>query len=530
MVSTACPEATAVGVSVLESGGNAVDAAVATGFALAVTYPAAGNIGGGGFLLARLTDGKITFVDFREKAPSAASETMYLDERGEVIEGASTLGHRSAGVPGTVAGLYKAWKLHGSMSWEKLLAPAIRLAGEGFPINYELALSLRKLMKYDAQYPALKMFYRENGRPLVPEDVLIQPQLAMTLTMISSKGPDSFYRGRIASLIVQEMRRGGGLITLEDLRDYRALVREPLAGTYRGFDIVSAPPPSSGGVILLEILNILEGFDLGGEEPLSGRVVHWMVEAEKRAYRDRALYLGDPDFTDVPVSRLTSKNYAEKMRAGIGDSATPSARLGAAVLSDPESEETTHYSIVDSAGNAVAVTVTLNSSYGSKVIVGGAGFLLNNEMDDFSIKPGEPNIYGLTGGKANSVQARKRMLSSMTPTIVLKEGRPVLVLGTPGGSTIITTVAQIIVDIVDFCMSPSDAVSTARFHHQWLPDLIYYEKDAFPRALLEELGRRGHILEARESIGDAQVIMIRQEETCGVSDPRGGGRSIGHEK
>lgn len=525
MVSTSCPRATEVGVSILESGGNAIDAAIATGFALAVTYPAAGNIGGGGFLLSMAADGRITFIDFREKAPAAASERMYLDEAGRVIKNASTLGHRSAGVPGTVYGLYEAWKLHGSRPWEELVAPAVELARDGFPISCELALSLKKLAEYDAVYPGLEIFRHGNGAPLEPGETLVQGALAGTLQMIAAGGPDSFYKGRIALLIVEEMGRGEGLITLEDLRNYRAVLRKPLKGDYRGLDIISAPPPSSGGVILLEILNMLECFDLGSAEPLSGPVVHWMVEAEKRAYRDRAAYLCDPDFIEMPVEKLISKEYARRLLSNMGDSSTPSSSLDD-VSFDSESEETTHYSIIDAAGNVVAVTVTLNGSFGSKVIVGGAGFLLNNEMDDFSIKPGEPNIYGLTGGRANAIQPGKRMLSSMTPTIVLNEGKPFIVLGTPGGSTIITTVAQLIVDMVDFGMDPSEAVATPRFHHQWLPDLIYYEKGAFTELILGDLRKRGHTLKEREPIGDAQVIMIR-EERCGASDPRGGGRSLG---
>ena len=525
MVSTSCPRATEVGVSILRSGGNAIDAAIATGFALAVTYPAAGNIGGGGFLLSRLSDGTITFVDFREKAPAAASEGMYLDEAGNVIRNASTLGHMSAGVPGTVRGLYEAWKLHGSRPWEELVAPAVELARGGFPITEELSISLMRLEKYGEAFPALGIFRHENGAPLEPGELLVQKALAKTLETIASDGPDSFYEGTIASLIAEEMRRGGGFITLEDLRDYRAVLRKPVKGSYRGFDIISAPPPSSGGVVLLEILNMLEGFDMASAGPLSSGSVHWMVEAEKRAYRDRATYLGDPDFIDMPVAKLISKEYAGSLRSDMSGTSTPSSSLSTAPF-DPESEETTHYSIIDGAGNAVAVTVTLNDSYGSKVIVGGAGFLLNNEMDDFSIKPGEPNIYGLTGGTANAIRPGKRMLSSMTPTIVLKGQKPFIVLGTPGGSTIITTVAQLIVNIIDFGMKPAEAVAAPRFHHQWLPDMVYYEKGALTDSIIGDLRRRGHSLKERDPIGDAQVIMIG-EERCGASDPRGGGRTLG---
>ncbi|MBN1163083.1 MAG: gamma-glutamyltransferase [Candidatus Krumholzibacteriota bacterium] len=530
MVSTACPEATAVGAKVLERGGNAVDAAIAVGFALAVTYPTAGNIGGGGFFLVRTKEGETNFIDFREKAPLGASEKMYLDRWGKVVPQSSTLGHRAVGVPGTVSGLYKAYSLYATLSWEELVAPAIDLAEKGFPVNQELARSLRKLRKYMEEYPGLKKFQRPDGKPFLAENIFYQPQLAATLSRIAAGGPAEFYSGETARLIAREMEKGGGLITLDDLKRYRSVFREPVSGSYRGNQIISAPPPSSGGTVLLEILNILEGYEFSGQEFFSAPVVHRMIEAEKIAYADRARYLGDPDFIDIPVERLISKDYAARCRSAIGESAAPVKNITDGDSQPPESEETTHYSIIDSLGNAVAATITLNGAYGSKVVVEGAGFLLNNEMDDFSVKPGVQNIYGLVGGKANAIAPGKRMLSSMTPTMVLREGRIFLIAGTPGGSTIITTVAQMIVDIIDFNLNPQEAVAAPRFHNQWIPDLVYHEKEAFSPPLRADLERRGHKLKERSDIGDVQLILVNERGYYGVSDPRGGGRSRGVRK
>lgn len=527
MVSTASPAATEVGALILRSGGNAVDAAVAVGFALAVTHPTAGNLGGGGFMLVRKNSREVGFIDFREKAPLAACEKMYLDDNDSVIPGMSTLGHRAAGVPGTVEGMYLAWEKYGSMPWRDLLEPAIKLAEKGFTVSYHLASSLRRLKKYVKDYPALKKYFHYSGRCLVMGDTLVQPQLAGTLRLIAAEGPDAFYRGRIASLIIREMEKGEGLITREDLLKYKAVLRDPVIGSYRGYEILSAPPPSSGGIVLIEILNILEGFDMGGEDFLSEQSVHWMIEAEKRAYYDRAVYLGDPDFNNIPVSLLISKRYAEKLRFSIGGKAVSAADIGSSPVIADESEETTHYSVLDADGCAVAVTTTLNSGYGSKVVVEGAGFLLNNEMDDFSIKPGVPNIYGLTGGKANAIAPEKRMLSSMAPTIILRGDKVLMVLGTPGGSTIITTIAQLIVDIIDFSMSPDEAVASGRYHHQWVPDLVYFEEGVFPAGLRAGLVKRGHKLKERSVIGDAQLIMVQEGMICGVSDPRHGGKPVG---
>jgi len=530
VVVTASPPATAVGVEILKRGGNAVDAAVAVGFALAVTYPQAGNIGGGGFLLAHLGSGETAFIDFREKAPRAASRDMYLDSLGNVIRDKSVLGAVAVGVPGTVAGLHEAHRLHGSLPWRDLIAPAVHLARGGFPVSRRLAASLRDLQPYRKRFPALAQFMRSDGTPLQPGDTLRQEILAGTLERIALDGPGAFYQGAIADAIVSEMHSSGGIISKEDLAQYRACRREPVRGSYRGYEIISAPPPSSGGTILLEILNIAEGFDLSRMGFMSDRAIHYLVEAERRAYVDRARYLGDPDFVENPVSRLISKDHAATLRTSIGPRATPSTAFPAQPSPGREKEETTHYSIIDTEGNAVAVTYTLNESYGSKIFVRGAGFLLNNEMDDFSIKPGHPNLYGLVGTEANAIEPGKRMLSSMAPTIVLKGGRIFLVLGTPGGSTIITTIAQIIIDMIDFGMNLEEAVAAPRFHHQWLPDCITVEDGAFGGHLRRTLIEYGHRVEERhDPIGDAQVVEAGDSSACGMSDPRGDGNAVGVE-
>jgi gamma-glutamyltranspeptidase/glutathione hydrolase len=523
-VVTASPPATAVGVEILRRGGNAVDAAVAVGFALAVTYPQAGNLGGGGFMLLRLGSGECSFIDFRETAPLGASRDMYLDSLGNVIDGLSTLGALAAGVPGTVAGLRKAHELHGSLPWRELVEPAISLARDGFPVSERLASSLEELQEYKDRFPGLLQFMKSDGTPLAPGDTLRQPILARTLERIALEGAEAFYRGAIAESIVEEMRLEGGIVSKQDLAGYEARVREPLRGSYRGYDILSAPPPSSGGAVLIEILNILEGYDLGDMGFMSDQTIHYMVEAERRAYADRAQFLGDPDFTDNRLPRLISKEYAADLRKSITPRATPSSELSAGPGTSREKRETTHYSVVDRDGAAVAVTYTLNDSFGSRVVVRGAGFLLNNEMDDFAIKPGHPNLYGLVGSEANAIEPGKRMLSSMAPTMVLRDGKLFLVLGTPGGATIITTIAQILIDMLDFGMSLEAAVSAPRFHHQWLPDHISAENGAFGAYLRRSLVEKGHRIEDRTApIGDAQAIEVRGSAACGMSDPRGDG-------
>jgi gamma-glutamyltranspeptidase/glutathione hydrolase len=519
-VVTASPPATAIGVAILK----------AVGFALAVTYPQAGNLGGGGFMLLRLGSGESFFIDFRETAPLGASRDMYLDSLGNVIEGMSTLGAMAAGVPGTVAGLHKAHELHGSLPWPELIEPAISLARDGFPASEKLASSLRELQEYKDRFPGLLQFMKSDGTSLAPGDTLRQPILARTLERIALEGPEAFYRGEIADSVVEEMRLGGGIISKQDLAGYEARLREPLKGSYRGYEIVSAPPPSSGGAVLLEILNILEGYDLRDMGFMSDQTIHYMVEAERRAYADRAQYLGDPDFTDNRLARLISKDYASDLRKSITPRATPSAEIAGRSGTSREKRETTHYGIVDREGAAVAVTYTLNDSFGSKVVVRGAGFLLNNEMDDFSAKPGHPNLYGLVGSEANAIEPGKRMLSSMAPTMVLRDGKVFLVLGTPGGATIITTIAQIVIDMLDFGMSLEAAVSAPRFHHQWLPDHISVENGAFGAYLRRGLVEKGHRIEDRTApIGDAQVIEVRGSAACGMSDPRGDGAAGGVE-
>jgi gamma-glutamyltranspeptidase/glutathione hydrolase len=455
---------------------------------------------------------------------------MYLDGKGEVIPDLSTLGHLAAGVPGSVAGLYHAHRAYGTVPWRDLLAPAVELADRGFEIGPHLAASLELLQRYRGRFTALRAFMAPDGSPLRTGDRLVQSDLARTLARIAECGPDDFYRGETADLITHEMRAGGGLITAEDLASYAVMEREPVKGSYRGYEIISAPPPSSGGTVLLQILNILEGYTFGEWFHLSEQHIHYMVEAEKRAYADRARYLGDPDYVEMPVSILISKEYADHSRFSIGQRATPAARLYGGGLTDFSHEETTHYSIIDQSGNAVSTTTTLNGAYGSKVIVRGAGFLLNNEMDDFSIKPGVPNMYGLTGGEANAIEPGKRMLSSMSPTIVMRDDGVFLVLGTPGGSTIITTVAQVIVNIIDFDMNPENAVYSPRFHHQWLPDRISYERGAFSPGLIARLVNMGHTCVERASvIGDVQLILVEDAVFCGIADPRGGGRAEGIE-
>jgi len=520
MVASACPEATAAGIRVLESGGNAVDAAIAVGFTLAVSYPSAGNIGGGGFMLVRMAGGESSFIDFREKAPMLAHRDMYLDDAGDVIEDMSVRGHLASGVPGTVAGLWTAHGRYGSKEWEDLLAPSIELAEKGFEVASYLAASLERLHANLDLYPGLAGFFDEHGMTLEEGDILVQKDLAVTLSLIADRGPAGFYAGRTARLITEEMHRGGGLITEEDLASYEAVEREPVRGSYRGFDILSAPPPSSGGIVLLEILNILEGYTMDDSRDIE--TIQRVIEAERRAYADRSRWLGDSDYVNIPVNSLISKEYADDLRTYIKNTATSSSEPGVG-----ESEETTHYSVVDAEGNAVAVTTTLNGSYGSYVVVEGAGFLMNNEMDDFSVKPGVPNMYGLTGGEANAIEPGKRMLSSMTPTIVIRKGEAWMVLGSPGGSTIITTVAQVMMNMIDFGMEPMEAVSALRYHHQWIPDVVYFEEGTFTEAEMEGLKLKGYELKARSPIGDVQLIVKDGVSLTGVSDPRRGGLSLG---
>ncbi len=533
MVVSASPEASQAGLEILRQGGNAVDAAVAVGFALAVTLPEAGNIGGGGFMIIHDPErGVETSVDFREAAPAAAYRDMYLDEAGNVAEGRSTVGHLASGVPGSVAGMHLAWKQYGRLPWKSLLQPAIRLAQQGFAVSYTSSRSLERAAELLEQFPESRRIFLRDGQLYREGELLRQPELARTLELIAEQGPPAFYEGEIAKLIVAEMEANGGNITLEDLRNYHAKERPPVRGTYRGYEVVSMGPPSSGGLVLVEMLNILENFPLANLGARSSETVHLMVEAMRRAFADRAEFLGDPDFSEIPAVGLIDKEYARTWADGIhAHWASPSERVSHGEPPAAESTQTTHYSVVDSRGGAVACTTTINGGYGSGVTVRGAGFLLNNEMDDFSSKPGVPNAYGLIQGEANSIAAGKRPLSAMAPALVKKDGKLLLVAGSPGGPTIINTVLQVILNLVDFGMDIQEAVDAPRVHHQWLPDRLLAEKDALVRDVEENLRRRGHQIEYRERIGDAHCILIDPETgmRLGAPDPRrGDGTALGY--
>jgi gamma-glutamyltranspeptidase/glutathione hydrolase len=504
--------ASQVGVDVMKAGGNAVDAAVATAFALAVTHPTAGNIGGGGFLVFRPQTGDPAAYDFREMAPAKAHAKMWLDEKGEYSSQKHHESHLAVGVPGTVAGLHLAWKDHGSLPWERLLDPAIRLAREGFPMSDGLRDSLAGDWERLSRYPATVAQFSKNGAPYEIGETLKQPDLAETLVRISEKGPAGFYEGETAELIEKEMAKNGGLITREDLKAYRAKKRVPVRGTYRGYEILSMPPPSSGGIVLVEMLNVLEGYDLASEGFGSARTLHRMAEAMRRAYSDRAQYLGDPDFNpEIPIDRLTSKEYAAELRKSIAlDRASKSSPQSFTWTS--ESQETTHFSVVDASRNAVSVTYTLEYGYGSGIVVPGAGFLLNNEMGDFNAGPGLTDERGLIGTKPNLTEGGKRMLSSMTPTIVAKDGELFMVTGSPGGRTIINTVLQTILNVVDHQMNAQAAVDAGRIHHQWLPDRINHERQAFSPDTLNLLKWLGHDLREIDSQGVAQVIVVNGKD------------------
>jgi gamma-glutamyltranspeptidase/glutathione hydrolase len=526
MVVTREAHATGAGVAALKAGGNAVDAAVAVGLALAVTHPSAGNLGGGGFMLIRFADGKTTFIDFRERAPGKATRDMYLDAVGNVTKD-SLIGYRASGVPGTVRGLEMAQKKYGRAKWSSLVEPAVKLARDGFVISYGLASSLRGT-KNLSQFPESKRIFQKNGSFYEAGETFRQPELAATLARIAAQGSADFYEGETARRFAHEMAAAGGSITLADLKNYTATERKPLEGSYRGYKIITAPPPSSGGVGMLQMMGVLEksGYEKNGAG--SAAAIHWAAEAMRRYYADRAEHLGDPDFVSVPVARLLDPRYITKLRNSIDPArATPSDQVRAGDLKAYESTETTHYSIVDKEGNAVAVTYTLNGGYGSGVTLPGLGFLLNNEMDDFSAKPGVPNMFGVLGGDANAIQPGKRPLSSMTPTIVLKDGKPFLVVGTPGGSRIITSVMETILNVLDFGMNIQDAVNAPRFHHQWRPDTLQLEPGISPdtRALLE---KRGHSIEIVRSICEVAAIQFEGKWLAGASDPRVEGKAAGY--
>ena len=524
MVVSGHPLASEVGIEVLKQGGNAIDAAVAVGFALEVVLPEAGNIGGGGFIVYRDTSGRVRALDYREMAPAGAARDMYLDSAGHVTEQSLT-GHLASGVPGSVAGMYEAWKKYGRRPWATLVAPAIRLA-EGHMLDAVRSRDLEAEADRLRLFPASARQFLVDGHAPPAGTMFRQPDLARTLRLIADSGPDVFYRGQIADSIVAEMRRGHGLISRRDLADYRAKWRTPIQVTYRGYTIYSMPPSSSGGVTMGEILNILEGYDTLPAFGSAG-YVHLETEAMRRAFMDRNHWLGDPDFVSMPLNRLLSKSYAAQLRAEIDPrKATPTPPFAAG---GNEPLETTHYSVVDADGNAASVTTTLNGGFGSAVTVQGAGFLLNNEMDDFAAAPGQPNMYGLVQGEANAIAPKKRMLSAMTPSIVLdRDGKLFMVVGTPGGPTIITSVFQVIVNVVDFKMSLADAVAAPRIHHQALPDIIGYERNGLLQAVVDSLNAMGHQVRMRNGYsGDIAAIQRVGRGWVGVPDPRRGGGAAG---
>ena len=551
MVVSVHPEAARVGAEIMRQGGNAVDAAVATGFALAVVHPAAGNIGGGGFLLLRKANGEVHFLDFREKAPRAASRDMYLDAQGNVIPNASLVGYKAIGVPGSVAGLVYAQKQWGKLSLRQVMLPAIRLAREGVRLTYEEAHAMHYEWNSDTHRDENREFigdaksvFQRNGNFYTQGEIFRQPELARTLQRIALN-PQDFYKGVMARELADEMKRNGGLITAEDLAAYEVKERQPIRGSYRGYEIISAPPPSSGGITMLEALNVLEGYSLSKLGNRSADGIHLTVEALRRAFFDRAELLGDPDFSQIPVAQLIDKKYAAGWRSSLDmmratDSREVRRPSGFGELDRPaalhtpymgrESNNTTHYSVVDPQGNAVAVTTTLNDSFGSGVIAGKLGFLLNDEMDDFTSKPGVPNLYGLIQGEANAIAPGKRPLSAMAPTIVLKDGKLFMVLGSPGGPRIISTVANILMGVIDYGLDIQQAVNAPRFHHQWQPDEIDIESTGISPDTIKLLQARGHKIKPDGYWSDGECIAVDQKtgDLLGAPDGRNGGKAVGY--
>ena len=527
MVASSEPLASEAGVQILRAGGNAVDAAVTVGFALAVTHPVAGNIGGGGFMLIRLANGEAVVVDYREAAPAAASRNMYINSNGQIVADASTVGALSVGVPGTVAGLALAEQKYGRLGLARVMAPAIRLATDGFAVSYGLSESLRLDRDLLSKFDTSRRVFLRDGHLYEPGEVFKQPELARTLEAVARQGAKGFYSGRVGQAIVATIEKYHGLITEQDLARYHPILRQPLEGHFRGYEVLSVPPPSSGGVALIEMLNILEPLDL--ELPDSLESMHFIAEAMRHAYADRAAYLGDADFVSVPVARLTSQAYAAKLREEILHS-KPEAPILAGNTQAFEGAQTTHYSVVDAEGNAVANTYTLNNGYGSGVTVEGAGFLLNDEMDDFASKPGAPNLYGLVQGEANAIAPDKRPLSSMTPTLVLQDGKLRLVLGSPGGGTIINTVLQVLLNALVFKMDILQAVSFPRFHHQWMPDRLILERVGFSADTIQKLREAGYQIDFRNGIGDCEAIEVDPHSgwKFGAADPRAYGKAVGY--
>jgi gamma-glutamyltranspeptidase/glutathione hydrolase len=532
MVASTSEIASRVGVEVMRRGGNAVDAAVAVGLALAVAWPVAGNLGGGGFMMIRRANGDTEIIDYRERAPIAASRDMYLDKEGNVVKGASTIGYKAAGVPGTVAGLALALSRHGKLKWSDVVEPARKLAAEGFTLDYHVVRTMQGSEKLLDRFPDSKKIFLRDGNLYQEGEKLVQPELAATLERIKTQGPREFYAGKTAELIAADMKANGGLITERDLKEYEPTIRKPLIGTYRGYEIVTMPPPSSGGAALLEMLNILETYNVGEMSPGSADAIHLIVEAQRRAFADRAEYMGDADFVKVPVAGLISKKYAASLARTIDPNhATPSSQVRAGQPSGYESTETTHFTVVDEQGNVVTNTYTLNGGFGCGATAKGTGVLLNNEMDDFTSKPGVPNSYGLLQSENNAIVPHKRPLSAMTPTIVLKDGKVLFAVGSPGGPTIINTVLQIVVNVIDFGMNIQQAIDAPRVHHQWMPDEIRWERYGLNRDTRMELEKRGHKFAERPGfLGDAQGIMIDAKTgiRLGASDPRGGGLPVGY--
>ncbi len=542
--------ASQVGVNIMQAGGNAVDAAVATGFALAVVHPPAGNIGGGGFMLIRMADGKTHFLDYREMAPAAATRDMYLDAQGNVIPGASEIGYKAIGVPGSVAGMVYAEQKYGRLNLKQVMAPAIQLAREGYALTWQEANDMHD--RHLAEFPESHRIFQRNGDYYKQGEIFRQPDLARTLQRIADK-PNDFYHGALARELAAAMQKGGGLMTADDLAHYEVKEREPVHGTYRGYEVISAPPPSSGGAVLIEMLNILEGYDLGKMGDRSAQSMHYTIEAFRRAFFDRAEFMGDPDFAKIPVAQLIDKKYAAAWQQTIDpEHATPSKDLKRPAIfteleqyaaehppaqAPPESNHTTHYSVMDADGNAVAVTTTINDWFGSRVTADGLGFLLNDEMDDFSSKPGVPNSDGLIQSSTNAIGPGKRPLSSMTPTIVVRDGKTVMVLGSPGSSKIITTVANVLMGVVDYGMNIQEAVNAPRFHNQWMPDMVYVEKWFSPDTLnlLQHMGYNVQIglrygTNTSSYWSDAECIAVDDKtgDRLGASDVRDGGKAVGY--
>jgi len=538
MVASTNEVASQVGVDIMERGGNAVDAAIAVAFALAVTHPAAGNLGGGGFMMIRLQDGRSTAIDYREMAPAAATRNIYLDKNGNVIsgEGGSIEGYRAAGVPGTVRGMELALKKYGSgkLTWTQLIEPARRLAANGFTVTNSLARGLRGSRDYLSKYPETKRIYLNNGKLYNEGDTFVQPDLAATFARLQQRGPNEFYEGQTAQLIVDDLKQHKGLITMEDMRGYVAKEREPLRGNYRGYEIISMPPPSSGGAVLIEMLNILEGYDFTKIDWASSERYHLTTEAMRRAFADRAEYMGDTDFVKVPIAGLIDKKYAAQLRSTINpERASNSEQVKAGKPLGYESDETTHFTVVDAEGNAVANTYTLNNSYGSAVVAKGTGVIMNDEMDDFAAKPGTPNLYGLIQGERNSVAPHKRPLSAMTPTFVLrKDGAFWFTVGSPGGPTIINTVLDVITNVIDYNMNIQQAIDAPRIHHQWLPDELVYEPFGLSGDTQKALIARGHrLVDKPRYLGDCEGIMIEEKSgmRLGATDPRrSDGMAVGY--